>query len=69
MKLVNARECAIHEKIEPFEGENPYQCFECGHVYPDDKAILRKFRKVFPGGPTPIDANDVAVCPLCLHDW
>jgi len=64
----NARECAIHEEVEPFEGERPLQCFECGHVYPDDEAILDRFRETYPNSSAE-SSDDVSHCPLCLHDW
>jgi rubredoxin len=61
--------CHIHDVEEIPTSAEAYRCHECGHVYQSENAILKEFHRVFPGHGDVKDADDVACCPLCLHDW
>jgi hypothetical protein len=60
--------CAIHEEAEIFVEGKSSGCFECGHVYYDDQALVEEWNETFPGKPI-TDAEQATFCPLCLHDW
>lgn len=64
---MNELECFWHHVVEPLEGSFK-DCFECGHVWRERGDFFQDAEATL--GPMTIEQlEDLAFCPLCIHDF
>jgi hypothetical protein len=64
--------CALHHKCEPNRKDDFTFCGECWHVFRTAKELVDTYMQEAPPRDTPRprpEAEDIAFCPLCLHDF
>lgn len=64
--------CHSHDVDEPWTDDYYRACYECGHVFPTEQALIDDNAAVWArmGQPCPDRTGaDIHCCPHCVHDF